>query len=663
MAKGITPTTTRLAATVNARYYPVEGVADAYCMDGKLPGKRETRSVNMTMDRESRGFLIAVYGYPMDGRSKTEAGARALVELSDEMSGSNVTIDNAINDLAEAALEVTGRLEVRQEATRDPYFAGIMVHDGEMAALTVGNGVALIFRHDVLYPLTSSVRDLKATDLYGDPVDGIDDFIAGDAGTISYSNIAQLEEGDRFILCNEDLYQSIGQDGILRILSESDDQMDASGEMITYAAANMPGKPLQIIAISVEKLIMEDSPTSRFSLGRFATQAMEPVRDVPQARPDPKAHPASDVSATQRYQKQDRLDFPPPKEEPPREQAPPETPFDRIYTSAASDVQTAPADDLPWSSPDARVDDTPLYQDRSVKRDMTSPFDDLSTDDQNAAPRDTYYESTPPATDDDRYDEDYRPHDPYSYDGSGAGEDYLNVGSARRDTASNLPEFAYSSAHQRRRSRIQDQRARDSRWGDDYAQTSDQLRSTDSYDDDEYDNFDHYDDYDDDFDDRYSDDRATTAWPRRRPYNKKRRIIFYALLVAVIVICIIALIKLLTKNDKPTDTTTTLPQESADVIVPSQSESVDTSTPSESAEPDPSESKTDPQPSGITGEVTHTIVTGDSWWSICMQYYNTATEALCQKLAEYNGKKMTDHIHTGGKIKVPPLSVLTGSGD
>jgi nucleoid-associated protein YgaU len=129
------------------------------------------------------------------------------------------------------------------------------------------------------------------------------------------------------------------------------------------------------------------------------------------------------------------------------------------------------------------------------------------------------------------------------------------------------------------------------------------------------------------------------------------------------VICIIALIKLLTKKDKPTDTTSSLPQETADEIVPSQSDSEDTTPPSDTTEPDPSASETDPKPSGIDAEVTHTIVTGDSWWSICMQYYNTATEALCQKLAEYNGKNMTDHIHTGGKIKIPPLSVLTGSGD
>ncbi len=653
MAKGITPTTTRLAATVNARYYPVEGVADAYCLDGKLPGKRETRSANMTMDRESRGFLIAVYGYPMDGRSKTDVGTRSLIDLSNEMSGGNVTIDNAINDLAETALEVTGRLEVRQGASRDPYFAGIMVRDGEMAALTVGNGIALIFRHDVLYPLTSSVRDLKATDLYGDPVDGIDDFIAGDAGTISYSNIAQLEEGDRFILCNADLYQAIGQDGILRILSESDDQMDASGEMITYAAANMPGKPLQVIALSVEKLQLEDSTTSRFSLGRFATQAMEPVLDVPPARPEPKAHPTSDIAATQRYQKQDRLDFAAPKDEPSKADTMPDTSPYRAFKSPVEDDQDVSADVAPWSAPDIRRDETPFYRRRGDTLEMTSPFDDLSLDDSSLPSRDTSYDSSPSATTGvrDSYDyeqrESYR--ESYSYDDVDADDSYAEPARIRQDSGIGLPEFAYTSAHQRRRSRLQDQRARDDRL-DGYGQRT--ATSSDR-------DYDDYDDYDD-FDDPYDDDRASAGWRRGRPNNKMRRIIFYAILVAVIVICIIALIKLLTKKDKPTDTTPSItPIESENVITP-QTDPKDTEA-TETTAPDPSE--TEPSPSVVQGEITHTIVAGDSWWSLCMQYYNAASESLCQKLAEYNGKNMTDHIYAGRKLKIPPLNVLTGSSD
>ena len=35
MAKASGPDLGRLVATINARYYPVEGIADSYCLDGK----------------------------------------------------------------------------------------------------------------------------------------------------------------------------------------------------------------------------------------------------------------------------------------------------------------------------------------------------------------------------------------------------------------------------------------------------------------------------------------------------------------------------------------------------------------------------------------------------------------------------------------------------
>ena len=243
---------------------------------------------------------------------------------------------------------------------------------------------------------------------------------------------------------------------------------------------------------------------------------------------------------------------------------------------------------------------------------MTSPFDDLSLDDSSLPSRDTSYDSSPSATTGvrDSYDyeqrESYR--ESYSYDDVDADDSYAEPARIRQDSGIGLPEFAYTSAHQRRRSRLQDQRARDDRL-DDYGQRT--ATSSDR-------DYDDYDDYDD-FDDPYDDDRASAGWRRGRPNNKMRRIIFYAILVAVIVICIIALIKLLTKKDKPTDTTPSItPIESENVITP-QTDPKDTEA-TETTAPDPSE--TEPSPSVVQGEVTHTIVAGDSWWSLCMQYYN-----------------------------------------
>jgi len=74
-------------------------------------------------------------------------------------------------------------------------FPALIIRDGEMAAVTIGESMAFVYRHEALYPLTGSLKDLEPTDLYGDHVEGFNDFIAGEAGTIRYSNIAQIGAG------------------------------------------------------------------------------------------------------------------------------------------------------------------------------------------------------------------------------------------------------------------------------------------------------------------------------------------------------------------------------------------------------------------------------------------------------------------------------------
>ena len=301
MAKAPAPTKTRLLTTVNARYYPVEGVADAYCLDGKFPGKRELRAANMTLDREGRGFLISVFAYPSDARDRLSAWQEPLKKLSDQVYSDAGDIDSDINDLAEAALDVTGGLKLGDDLARPPYFAGVIVRDGELAAVTVGEGLAFIYRQEVLYPLTGHSKDLESIDLYGDPVEGVEDFIAGEAGAIRYSNIAQVEAGDLFLLCNGDLFDVIGQREIMRLLADAEDQMDAAGLILTAAASQMPGTPIQL-AVSQVQALKADEPASKFSLGRFATQAMEPVVLPDKGPEDP------GLARTQRYVRQDMLD-------------------------------------------------------------------------------------------------------------------------------------------------------------------------------------------------------------------------------------------------------------------------------------------------------------------------------------------------------------------
>lgn len=307
MAKAPRATVTRLAVTVNARYYPTEGIGDAYCLAGRFPGRREQRAVDTTLERENRGFLISVFGYPKPDGDDDAPWRASLSRLSAQMEADDSNIDNDLNDLAETTMDVTGRTMLSASGEREPYFAGYLLRDGELAAVTLGDGVAMLYRRGMLYPLTDDRLELEAVDSAGHAVQGLHDFIAGEAGTLRYSNIAQIETGDLLIICNRTVFSAVGQAEWLRILSEAEDQNDACGLLLTAAAAKMPGEPLQIAIGRIEEQIAEERP-SRLNLGRFATQAMTPIKggeEIPSAEEKDEV----DLARTQRYHRRDMEDY------------------------------------------------------------------------------------------------------------------------------------------------------------------------------------------------------------------------------------------------------------------------------------------------------------------------------------------------------------------
>lgn len=398
MAKSPSSIYTRLALTVAARYYPTEGIIDSYCLDGRFPGRREQRSVDSTLDREDRGFLFSVFGYPYTMQEESPAWREPLELLTEKINDPSSDIDRSLNDLAEVAMDITGRITLAEEGVREPYFSGFVLRDGELAAVTLGDGVALLYRRGILYPLTDDAMDFNAIDANGQPVSGINDFVAGEAGTLRYSNIAQIEQGDQILICNQELYQALGQRDIMRILNSAEDQYDASGLLLTSASAQVPGTPLQLMLGLVES-VTEDSqrPSQQLNLGRFNTQA---VMGTPFDAPTPAE---SDDQATQRYQRQDMVDF---LSEPPAEEVPSQT----------------------WASEDdVNAAFKPTYPDAD---DETASFDDLAVDDEAYVPGFAY---TSPEDQrkrfgrSDDYDEEIIDQDDYSnaYQGQVWDDSYL----------------------------------------------------------------------------------------------------------------------------------------------------------------------------------------------------------------------------------------------
>ncbi|MGI6298927.1 MAG: hypothetical protein ACOX1T_07105 [Saccharofermentanales bacterium] len=257
MAKPIKAATTRISATVTARYNPAAGATDAFYLDGRMNSRREMRAADITLDREDRGFFYAAFAHAGANNADEGVAARARQALDNmlyNMKQTGRNIDSEINELADTAVEVAGRITLQHDNVRQPYFAGVIVRDSELAAITMGGGCAYLYRNNILYPLTTDDYPLEPIDQDGNPVDRLNIYCAGVAGTVRYSNIAQLAVDDCLIVCNLELMEAIGQREILRLLDEAEDQCEAAGMVITAAAAKQPNTSMQFLIGFVEEI-------------------------------------------------------------------------------------------------------------------------------------------------------------------------------------------------------------------------------------------------------------------------------------------------------------------------------------------------------------------------------------------------------------------------
>lgn len=252
---------TRLATTVTARYYPAPDLIDAFFMDGRLSGKREARSADITLDKEERGFMFSVFSHAVTpGRDPAAPPPfePPLRKFLDEIKLGKRALDDQIGEFVNTSVAVTGRMRLSAENVRTPFFAGIMIKDSEAFAITMGRGLAFLYRDDTLFPLTATDIAIEPVNTERQQVDNFYNYCASKTATALYSNIAQLRMDDCFILCNREVYDALGQQEILRILYDAEDQSDAASMVITEAAAKLPGVPLQFMIAFVESVAAQE---------------------------------------------------------------------------------------------------------------------------------------------------------------------------------------------------------------------------------------------------------------------------------------------------------------------------------------------------------------------------------------------------------------------
>lgn len=249
---------TRLATTVGAKYQNMAGAVDGFYLDGRFSGKREEKGADITLDREDVGAFFAIYAssYLNGDTEKYDKKKREILDkIHDDMKYSDKKIDEEINDLADCAVNVSGQMTLGDNGAKQPYFAGLIVKDAEIAAVTLGRGCVYLYRNDILYPLTEDEYPLKAVDTHGRKVPNLYVYSAGTAATIRYSNIARLQPDDCIMLCSREVMDTIGQESMLQLLYAAEDQADSVGMVGELMDEKAPGVPYQFMIGFVEDLL------------------------------------------------------------------------------------------------------------------------------------------------------------------------------------------------------------------------------------------------------------------------------------------------------------------------------------------------------------------------------------------------------------------------
>ncbi|MCR5200090.1 MAG: hypothetical protein K6C38_03115 [Saccharofermentans sp.] len=252
---------TNLASTLTARYFPSKTLTDAFYLDGRLFGKREARQADITIEKNERGYFLSVFAHPK--LANYEPGMMPPYEpelrgTCNEVKFGHKEIDEMIEGFLTTAVDVTGKSRIAEADDRTPYFSGIIIRDSEAFAVTIGTGLAFLYRDDTLYPLTDAGIPMEPIDAKGNRVADFLYYCSSKTANALWSNFFTLAQDDCIILCNKEVYDALGQREILRILDEADDQCDAAGVIITQASARMPDVPMQFAISFVEDVVSDE---------------------------------------------------------------------------------------------------------------------------------------------------------------------------------------------------------------------------------------------------------------------------------------------------------------------------------------------------------------------------------------------------------------------
>lgn len=227
-------------------------------------------SDNMDCDYPEQEFTISILKELRKFHEKITVGSQDIKAKVKELK-SRV---NETERLIESFLEMN-RVD-RADSAWDMGFSGLLLSDGQLVALTSGNGRIYMMRDGMFRPLASDTakakRELESRTIETDEDGEIE--LPGDeerSGVI-VSDIYDIHEGDSFILLSNGLYQALGEEKIEDLLALRSDSSYIAYRLVEEAMRRKTTGDITALVVQVEKVTISTGTAKKPALRARARQ-------------------------------------------------------------------------------------------------------------------------------------------------------------------------------------------------------------------------------------------------------------------------------------------------------------------------------------------------------------------------------------------------------
>jgi serine/threonine protein phosphatase PrpC/LysM repeat protein len=262
----------------------------SFYMNGKFSSEHHIDNVQASLENRGLEYLFSVSDNMDCDYPEQEINVSILKELrkfhekitvgSGDIQSKAKELKSRVNEterLIESFLEMN-RIQ-RTDSAWDMGFSGLLLSDGQLVALTSGNGRIYMMRDGMFRPLASETAKAKREIENRIIETGEDDEIElpGDEerGSVIVSDIYDIHEGDSFILLSDGLYQALGEEKIEDLLALRSDSSYIAYRLVDEAMKRNTVGDITALVVQVEKLTISSGSGKRPAL---RTQTRHNVR-------------------------------------------------------------------------------------------------------------------------------------------------------------------------------------------------------------------------------------------------------------------------------------------------------------------------------------------------------------------------------------------------